>query len=156
MLQVQQWSGCIKRSGSCMDINVRSIAKLIKIAMGELTGVSSILANVEDTIHLTCDSSSSNNRMVKIDMSPCKTRLVGVSLYGSTRAFSIACLNHNRMELNCKMMSAQVDCENTDQVEKIERYFDEKFNTIVKKSRSPRCKNTTLNTDDLNLRVSTD
>ena len=77
MVQVQQWSGCIKRKGSKFEVNLKKIATLVKVAMGELSGLPGLLNDLDGTLLLTCDVSSSNNHFVKVDMSECGTKLLG-------------------------------------------------------------------------------
>tara|TARA_R110002072_G_scaffold3092_1_gene23145 strand:+ start:27102 stop:27737 length:636 start_codon:yes stop_codon:yes gene_type:complete len=131
MVQVQQWSGCIKRKGSKFEINLKKITALVKVAMGELSGLSGLLNDLEGTLMLTCDVSSSNNHFTKVDMSQCGTRLLGVSFYSTSKECRCVGVNTYTTELNCKMISADVSQTDKEQVAKIKNYFDEKFNIIV-------------------------
>jgi hypothetical protein len=131
MVQVQQWSGCIKRRGSRFEGNIKKITDLVKVAMGELSGLSGLLNDLDGTLLLTCDISSSNNHFVKFDMSKCGTRLLGVSFYSNSRECS--CMGHRSYttELNCKMISADVTGADEEQIATIKAYFNRKFNVIV-------------------------
>jgi hypothetical protein len=131
MVQVQQWSGCIKKSGANFNVNLKRIAMLVKAAMGELTGLSGLLNDLDGTLLLTCDSSSTNNHFTKVDMSGCGTKLLGVSFYSNSKSFGCTGLSYYTTELNCKMISADVSQADEDQVAKIKEYFNEKFNIIV-------------------------
>ena len=131
MVQVQQWSGCIKRKGSKFEVNLKRITALVKVAMGELSGLPGLLNDLDGTLLLTCDVSSSNNHFVKVDMSECGTKLLGVSFYSNSRDCSCMGLTTYTTELNCKMISADVSEADEDQVAKIKEYFNNKFNIIV-------------------------
>ena len=131
MVQVQQWSGCIKRKGSKFEVNLKKIATLVKVAMGELSGLPGLLNDLDGTLLLTCDVSSSNNHFVKVDMSECGTRLLGVSFYSNSKECSCMGVATYTTELNCKMISADVSEADEDQVSKIKEYFNNKFNVIV-------------------------
>ena len=131
MVQVQQWSGCIKRKGSRFEGNIKKITDLVRVAMGELSGLSGLLNDLDGTLLLTCDISSTNNHFVKVDMSECGTRLLGVSFYSNSRECS--CMGHRSYttELNCKMISADVSEADEEQIAAIKGYFNKKFNVIV-------------------------
>ena len=128
---VQQWSGCIKKSGANFNVNVKRIAVLVKAAMGELSGLSGLLNDLDGTFLLTCDSSSTKNHFTKVDMSGCGTNLLGVSFYSNSKSFGCTGLSYYTTELNCKMISADVSEADEEQVAKIKDYFNEKFNIIV-------------------------
>ena len=131
MVQVQQWSGCIKRKGSKFEVNLKRIAALVKVAMGELSGLSGLLNDLDGTLMLTCDVSSSNNHFVKVDMSECGTKLLGISFYSNSKECSCMGVATYTTELNCKMISADVSEADEEQVVKIKEYFNNKFNVIV-------------------------
>ena len=131
MVQVQQWSGCIKRKSSKFEVNLKKITSLVKVAMGELSGLSGLLNDLDGTLMLTCDTSSSNNHFVKVDMSECGTKLLGVSFYSKSKEYSCMGISNYITELNCKMISADVSEADEDQVAKIKEYFNKKFNVIV-------------------------
>ena len=128
MVQVQQWSGCIKRKGSKFEVNLKKITALVKVAMGGLSG---LLNDLDGTLLLTCDTSSSNNHFVKVDMSQCGTKLLGVSFYSKSKE----CSCNYTTELNCKMISADVSEADEEQVSKIK----EKFNVIVAPTKASLC-----------------
>ena len=131
MVQVQQWSGCIKRKGSKFEGNLKKITALVKVAMGELSGLSGLINDLEGTLLLTCDTSSSNNHFVKVDMSECGTKLLGVSFYSKSKECSCVGISNYITELSCKMISADVSEADSEQVVKIKEYFNKKFNIIV-------------------------
>ena len=131
MVQVQQWSGCIKRKGSRFEANLKKITALVKVAMGELSGLPGLLNDLDGTLLLTCDTSSSNNHFVKVDMSQCGTKLLGVSFYSNSKECSCVGISTYTTELNCKMISADVSLADEDQISKIKKYFNSKFNVII-------------------------
>ena len=131
MVRVQQWSGSIKRKGSKFELNLKKITALVKVAMGELSGLSGLLNDLDGTLLLTCDISSSNNHFVKVDMSECGTKLLGVSFYSNSKECSCMGMNTYTTELNCKMISADVTQADEEQVAKIKEYFNNKFNVII-------------------------
>lgn len=131
MVQVQQWSGCIKRRSSNFELNLEKITNLVRVAMGELAGLSGLLNDLDGTIALTCDTSSSRNHFVKVEMSPCGTRLLGASFYSTSKGRSCVGFNTYTTELNCKMISADVSLADKEQVDSIKEYFNTKFNTII-------------------------
>ena len=139
MVQVQQWSGCIKRKGSNFELNLRRIAALVKVAMGELTGLPGLLNDLDGILLLTCDTSSSNNHFVKVDMSECGTKLLGVSFYSNSKECSCMGLNTYTIELNCKMISADVTQADEEQIVKIKEYFNKKFNVIISPTKASLC-----------------
>tara|TARA_B110000285_G_scaffold101687_1_gene115735 strand:- start:3398 stop:3991 length:594 start_codon:yes stop_codon:yes gene_type:complete len=139
MVQVQQWSGCIKRKGSKFEVNLKKIASLVKVAMGELSGLSGLINDLDGTLLLTCDTSSSNNHFVKVDMSECGTKLVGVSFYSNSKECSCIGISNYTIELNCKMISADVTQADEEQVAKIKEYFNNKFNIIVAPTKASLC-----------------
>ena len=138
MVQVQQWSGCIKRKGSNFELNLKKITDLVTVAMGELSGLPGLLNDLEGTLLLTCDTSSTNNHFVKVDMSECSTKLLGVSFYSVSNHCSCIGFNSYSTELNCKMISADVSQANKEQVDKIKEYFNNKFNIIVKPTKGSK------------------
>lgn len=139
MVQVQQWSGCIKRKGSRFEVNLKKITALVKVAMGELSGLSGLLNDLDGTLLLTCDTSSSNNHFVKVDMSQCGTKLLGVSFYSKSKECSCMGISNYTTELNCKMISADVSEADEEQVAKIKEYFNKKFNVIVAPTKASLC-----------------
>ncbi len=139
MVQVQQWSGSIKRKGSNFELNLKKITALVKVAMGELTGLPGLLNDLDGTLLLTCDISSSNNHFVKVDMSECGTKLLGVSFYSSSKECSCVGFNTYTTELNCKMISADVTQADEEQIVKIKDYFNKKFNVIISPKKHRLC-----------------
>jgi prophage DNA circulation protein len=137
MVSIQQWSGCISKTSTKFDVNVKAIVSVMKTAMGSLSGVTDILSSLDDTVHLVCETTSSTNRFIKADRSQCGTMLVGVSMYATTKTTGIACINRYSTKFHCKMISAKVDSSDEDQIESIKGYFDEKFNKIIHPERSP-------------------
>ena len=131
MAQVQQWSGCIKKKGINFEINLKKIISLVKVVMGELSGLPGLLNDLDGTLMLTCDSSSSRNHFVKVDVSQCGTRLLGVSFYSTSKELGCAGINYYKTELNCKMISADVSQSDEEQITMIKEYFNSKFNLIV-------------------------
>tara|TARA_R110002072_G_scaffold284273_1_gene448264 strand:+ start:490 stop:1119 length:630 start_codon:yes stop_codon:yes gene_type:complete len=138
MVQVQQWSGCIKRKGSKFEVNLKKITALVKVAIGELSGLSGLLNNLEGTLLLTCDTSSTNNHFVKVDMSQCGTKLLGVSFYSNSKECSCVGISAYTTELNCKMISADVSLADDEQISKIKDYFNSKFNVIISPTKGNR------------------
>lgn len=131
MVQVQQWSGCIKKKGSSFELNLKKITALVKVAMGELSGLPMLLNDLDGTLMLTCDVSSSNNHFVKVDMSQCGTTLLGVSFYSTSRECRCIGFSTYTTELNCKMISADVSDADEAHVTKVKEYFNNKFNIII-------------------------
>jgi hypothetical protein len=118
-------------------VNVHAISGIIKTAMGNISGIGDILSNVDDTIQFVCETTSSNNRFIKAELSQCGTMLVGVSMYAVANQSGVACLNRYTTKLHCKMISAKVNMTEEKQVEDIKKYFDEKFNKIINQKRVP-------------------
>ena len=137
MVFVQQWSGCISKTSTKFDVNVHAISGVIKTAMGNISGICDILSNVDDTIQFVCETTSSNNRFIKAELSQCGTILVGVSMYAAAKRSGVACLSRYTTKLHCKMISAKVNKDEEKQVEYIKKYFDEKFNRIISHKRAP-------------------
>ena len=137
MVSVQQWSGCISRTSTKFDVNVRAITGILALAMGNIAGIGDILPNVNDTITVVCETTSSNNRFIMAELSKCGTRLVGVSMYAHTATRGLSCFNQQTTKLHCKMISAKVDKADEDQIADIRKYFDEKFNKIIKRRMAP-------------------
>jgi hypothetical protein len=131
MVRVQQWSGCIKKRGSSFELNLKQIASLVKVAMGELSGLIGLLNDIDGTLTLVCDTSSSNNHFVKVDMSTCGTKLLGVSFYSTSKQCNCIGFNSYKTELNCKMISADVSQVDEEWIATIKDYFNNKFNLIV-------------------------
>tara|TARA_R110001592_G_scaffold207492_1_gene458359 strand:+ start:2850 stop:3461 length:612 start_codon:yes stop_codon:yes gene_type:complete len=139
MVKVQQWSGCIKRKGSKFELNIKKITALVKVAMGELSGLSSLINDIDGTLLLACDTSSSNNHFIKVDMSECGTKLLGVSFYSNSRECRCMGMNTYSTELNCKMISADISQTDEEQVVKIKEYFNNKFNVIISPTKPRLC-----------------
>ena len=137
MVFVQQWSGCISKTSTKFDVNVNAISGIIKTAMGNISGIGDILSNVDDTIQFVCETTSSDNRFIKAELSQCGTMLVGVSMYAVANQVGVACLSKYTTKLHCKMISAKVNMAEEKQVEDIKKYFDEKFNKIINQKKVP-------------------
>lgn len=136
MVRVEQWSGCIKKSGKTFDVSVAGVAKTLGVIMGNLSGMGDILVNLPETISIVCMGSDSENRFMKVEMSEDGTKMVGVSLYGTNSDRQMGCsplYNYFEFntELHCKMVVAHVSGDDTTKIDQLRNFFDKKFGKII-------------------------
>jgi hypothetical protein len=132
MVHVKQWSGCIERSNSRLSLNIRDISGVIKIAMGNLAGISDLISDLNATVELVCETSSCENRFVLADMSSCGTNITGISMYADVRSRGVGCFTYHCTKFHCKMISATVCESDSEKIADIREYFDDKFKKIIK------------------------
>lgn len=142
MVRVEQWSGCIKKSGKTFDVSVAGVAKTLGVIMGNLSGVGDILVNLPETISIVCMGSDSENRFMKVEMNEDGTKMVGVSLYGTNFDRQMGCrplYNYFEFntELHCKLIVAHVSDTDTEKIDQLRNFFDRKFGKIIEEPDTP-------------------
>ena len=131
MVSVQQISGCIRKKRMSIRLNMKTIAGILKVAMNNVAGVADLLGDLNEIVELVCETSSNDNKFIKAELSKCGTMLIGISMFANSSADEFGCFQRSDIQYHYKMISAQVDKNDLDQIADVKKFFDSKFNSIV-------------------------
>ena len=131
MVSVQQISGCIRKRRMSIALNMKTIANILKIAMSNIAGVADLLNNLNETVELVCETTSSENKFIKAELSKCGTMLIGISMFANSSVDDVVCFQRSDISYHYKLISAQVDKDDHEQVADVKKFFDAKFNSVI-------------------------
>ena len=133
--KVNEFSSKLKQTNRKLNISVKNIAKCVRIAMGEFTGIANLFNNLDNSIELVCSNSDNINHYSKLELGEDGKSLLGVMLIGKTNTEDKKCLFGNystyKTELHIKLFS--ITAQDEEQLIKIQNNFSKRFNTIVNK-----------------------
>lgn len=130
---VSEFCNTIIKKGASVEAALRKIIPLVKVAMGEFTGLSNLVNDLDGTIELACSSSDNYNSYKKMKVSEDGTRLLGVLFVGKTNECTTSCIgiksNIYSIFLSIKLYSIKI--KDTDHIESLQEMFGKRFDDII-------------------------
>lgn len=130
--KVNEFSSDLEEINKSVDVSVTNIAKCIKIAMGEFTGIAELFNNIDGTISLVCKNSGTANNFSKLQISKDCKSLLGVMFIGKTVRTTKKCflVNYGRNLTKLHFRLFSIVANDPEQINIIHKNFNERFNTI--------------------------
>lgn len=130
---VSEFRNTIHKKGASIQIALNKIIPLVKVALGEISGLSALIKDLDGTIELACSSTENYNSYKKMKVSDDGTKLLGVLFLGKVNEITTSCIgiksNAYSVMLSIKLYSIEIN--NKDHIETLKEIFNKRFDDII-------------------------